>query len=397
MWRGYVGAKWRSKQNFLFLAVSIPSIEDKSPKGMEEIVSSFFGLSGWGTFSQQFWQGRQPQSMSLEIVGIGGTIRFVIMIPAGIKDYIEATIYSQYPDAEIMEVEDYSQVIPMELLESEYDWFATELKLAKSDAYPIKTYLDFEHGLTGEIIDPISAFSEVLSLLKPTEQLWLQIVIRPANDGWRKAGLKEVDKLMKRVKKSSKPIIPTIPIVNDFINEMIDVISATPSAAFGEVTFGEKEKKKEAFEKMEFLSPGERTSLEAIERNLSKLGFETKMRAIYLAPKADFNPSDRVSAFFGIMGQFASQDLNAFAPHKRFTTKVDYFFPTPRVEGRKRRLMHWYRAREMDAGGKLFVLNTEELATVFHFPSEKVVAPSLERPEAKKATAPPNLPLVPEE
>ena len=58
--------------------------------------------------------------------------------------------------------------------------------------------------------------------------------------------------------------------------------------------------------------------------------------------------------------------------------------------------MRWFRSRDIVKGGKPYVLNAEELATIYHFPSEMVAAPMVERPKAKKGASPPNLPVVPE-
>ena len=40
-----------------------------------------------------------------------------------------------------------------------------------------------------------------------------------------------------------------------------------------------------------------------------------------------------------------------------------------------------------------YVLNTEELATLWHFPGQIMRVPSLERIESKEASPPPNLPI----
>ena len=40
-----------------------------------------------------------------------------------------------------------------------------------------------------------------------------------------------------------------------------------------------------------------------------------------------------------------------------------------------------------------FVLNTEELATMWHFPGQILKVPTLERIESKEASPPPNLPM----
>ena len=42
---------------------------------------------------------------------------------------------------------------------------------------------------------------------------------------------------------------------------------------------------------------------------------------------------------------------------------------------------------------KMFILNTEELATVFHFPGKTAETPSFERVDSKKSEPPANLPF----
>jgi hypothetical protein len=43
--------------------------------------------------------------------------------------------------------------------------------------------------------------------------------------------------------------------------------------------------------------------------------------------------------------------------------------------------------------GTPFVLNSEELATIFHFPGQVAAAPNLYRVPSKKGQAPSNLPI----
>jgi hypothetical protein len=49
--------------------------------------------------------------------------------------------------------------------------------------------------------------------------------------------------------------------------------------------------------------------------------------------------------------------------------------------------MNWF------SGRLPFVLNTEELATIFHFPGRVAETPTFGRIEARKSEAPPNLPI----
>ena len=56
--------------------------------------------------------------------------------------------------------------------------------------------------------------------------------------------------------------------------------------------------------------------------------------------------------------------------------------------------MHWPVSRFILAYFEqhTFVLNTEELATMWHFPGQILKVPTLERIESKEASPPPNLP-----
>ena len=50
--------------------------------------------------------------------------------------------------------------------------------------------------------------------------------------------------------------------------------------------------------------------------------------------------------------------------------------------------------REGDYKTGTFILNTEELASLFHFPSRRVApAPGVPRVEAKRGEAPPEIPI----
>ena len=60
------------------------------------------------------------------------------------RNLVENAIFSQYPDAELHEVEDYTKRLPQVLPNAEYDLFGADFTLQKEDAYPIRTYIDLE-------------------------------------------------------------------------------------------------------------------------------------------------------------------------------------------------------------------------------------------------------------
>ena len=148
-----------------------------------------------------------------------------------------------------------------------------------------------------------------------------------------------------------------------------------------------------------FLSPGERDVLSSIETNVSKPGYKTKIRFIYAAEREIFNRGN-VAAVMGFFRHFNTQHLNSFKPNSGTMTIGGYFFSKQREYIRKRKLLENYRKRWLAENPNslrpkgLFVFNTEELATIYHFPGMATVAPSLPRIGAKKGEPPTSLPVV---
>ncbi len=107
---------------------------------------------------------------------------------------------------------------------------------------------------------------------------------------------------------------------------------------------------------------------------------------------------------FAFFSQFCTSNLNGIKPYPITLTKIhkSWFLPLNsilprRLYVRKRRLFRNYikRFRPLyPLPGGTFVFNTEELATIFHFPGRMVApAPSVQRVEYKKGEAPPGLPV----
>jgi hypothetical protein len=144
-------------------------------------------------------------------------------------------------------------------------------------------------------------------------------------------------------------------------------------------------------------SKGEQQTIESVERAISKPGFDTAIRVIYLAEEEYFD----VSTISGMMSSFKqyTSGLNRFKPVSKETTDFDAPWMDPlgsRLAERKRKLFnHYIRRAHFETRHNIrdFILNTEELATIFHFPPSVVETPTLPRMEAKKVEPPPNLPL----
>ena len=132
--------------------------------------------------------------------------------------------------------------------------------------------------------------------------------------------------------------------------------------------------------------------MKAIEENITKPAFTSKVRFIYLAERSKF----KASSFAGILGgfrQFSDITLNFFEPDKHTVTGIKkLFFQDSTRQFRKYMILSNYKKRKINSGK--YDLNVEELATVYHFPGEAVTANTLNRVQSKKATPPSNLPII---
>ncbi|MBI2021088.1 hypothetical protein HYS99_01070 [Candidatus Giovannonibacteria bacterium] len=388
-WVAYVRANFISNLKWMLLEIKIPKEVAKSPKAMENFLAGIHGSGKGGNLLEKYWDGWLTPWFSLEIVGDRTGVHFYIWCQKFFKRMIESQVYAQYPASEIKEVEDYTRDVPSLPVEG-WNMWGTEFILTKPDAYPIRTYEDFPiEDISAKEeerkIDPLSSLIEYFGTLRNSERLWLQIVIQPMGDKWKKEGEALVAKL---AGKEVKP--PTPP----FVIRMIGVFFDTVATLLGLPTAASSKKQENQF-RMLNMSPGEINTIKAIENNITKFGLETGIRWMYIAKKEDYNTLS-IPSMFGIFRQFSSQTLNGFKPNGERTTSADYFFVNTRVNMRKNWLFNAYQLRSFfhpPYKSDTIVLSSTELATIYHFPGMVAGAPSMERIEAKRGAPPPNLPV----
>ncbi|EKD46215.1 MAG: hypothetical protein ACD_68C00094G0001, partial [uncultured bacterium] len=307
------------------------------------------------------------------------------------RDMAEAQVYSQYPQAQITEIPDYTTDAPDKWPDEEYEMFGADYVLTKEDAYPIRTYLDFLSSAKDVVFnDPLASLTEGLSKLKEGEQVWIQLIIRPAGEDWHEEGVKLAKKLI-GAKVEMKKNLMDKSVENLLINPLHAVQKGLETSLGSQSE--EIKKNEEPISLMQFLSPGEKNVVEALEKNIGRQGFKVSFRFIYLAKKDLFSPPKGVRVVNGAVKQFSTLDLNGFKMYNKTRTKIDYIFVKTRENRRKRKIMRRYKQRNMDKKPRQFILSTAELATVFHFPFTSVKAPMVERTESKKSQPPIELPM----
>lgn len=389
--------QYSSSMKKVLLALDIPKLNEQSPKAVEALFSTIHGSYSHHDRIEKYWIGKIQAAYSFEIVSIDGYVQFYVWVWNKFRDVLEAAVYAQYPDAEITEVEDYVRNAPSVFPSEEYDLAGSEFRLVNKPAFPIRTYPEFEDKLSGELKDPMSALLESLSKLRPGEQLWVQILVRPLDDkAWRHTGERVVRKLIGAKEKGKKP-----GMIRELLNFPMDLIEGGLIPAFEK-----KQTKDEPPTMMLHLSPGERIVVEGIQRKLAKKPFSTKIRWVYIARKDVFSKSRTFALMKGTFGQFTILDQNGLAQYGKATTKTDYpwqlnkkfeyltLFMVRTLTTRQNSLFRAYRGRDMGVGAPPSVMNIEELATIYHFPVVQVKAPLVKKTESKRAEPPVSLPVM---
>lgn len=387
-WLDNKQGKYVQSFNRIYLAIDVPKDNEQTPKAVEQIFAHMAGAYRKATKWQVHYEGYIQPWFTFEIISIEGYIQYIIGTPEKYRDLVEAAVYAQYPDAEITQVDDYTKVFDVRTFFQTHDLWGTELALKKDQAYPIRTYPQFEHVLSGEFLDPLGSFMEILGRMGRGEQLWLQICVRPIDESWKAKADALVRKLIGVKSKPKTTILGTI------FSPLLEVVQEAFNQIGGRAS-GDKSSKSDSMPSlMQHLSPGERAVVEAIQMKIAKVGFQTKMRMLYLAHKDVMNKGKGVEGFMGSMRPFQALDVNGLTVDKYTKTSAEYFFKKQRIRWRQEKMLRSYKSRSMWLGGRTFVLNTEELATLYHFPTPSVRAPLLKRTEAKRGEPPFAIPII---
>ncbi len=355
----------------ILLEIRLPKEIFKSPKAMEFLFNALYQTGGEGNWYDVYWKGQTRPWFSFELCSIDGKLHFFIWTQKKFKNLIEANLYSQYPGIEIHEVPDYVTTVGFN--PEKQNAFTAEFELTKPDPFPIKTYVDY--GMDKDPkeefkIDPMTPLVEFLaSSVGMGHNVWIQIIARAHKaEDWDPTEKKLVDN---RWSKGAE--------------KEVDKIRA-------------KTKGKEAGEPARRLTKVEEDIISALQRSVTKQGFDVGIRAVYIAPKDIFNSAVSAGVVAGFRN-YNSGELNGFKAVRNPDTTVDFpwqFIKKRKKNPKKQEMIDAYKNRGYfynQFSSPYFILNTEELATIFHLPGGVATTPAFDRIGSKKAEAPSNIPL----
>lgn len=388
-WMHYIRYLFWFNTDMCVLEVQLPPEVTKSPLAMELFLTTLYNTGGESTFIARIWKGSYRAIWSLEIASNEGRIGFYIHLRKTWRSIVEARLYGQYPEAKINEVEDYVNKVPFNL--NDYDIFGVEFQKSEPNALPIRTYIDYQldkNPDTPEVqVDPITNLVEFLGQIGQGQYIWMQLILRPfKKNEWYGFYL------------------PGDPF-KDGAKEGIQKITKDAITRAAALTEDPLEKKKVGTRGATLLSPGERTQVEAIERSLTKNAFECGVRVVYISRKdvGERNPYHGINngAIINFFAAYKYPNYNSLGPTSRLNAYFDYPWQDwgdIRKNMEKRNAWFRYKHRAyfyVPYDQVPTFMTSEEIATIWHFPSSVVKTPALDRVPSRRSEAPINLPTGP--
>lgn len=374
-----------------FLQITMPPEAEQTPKAMEIAYDVWGGIHKNPDIIEKYFDGYLESWYSCELQCKMGLARYIMVVPTSHRRFFEGVIYGQYPQAEINEVEDYTLRFPWYDNGTKFNMYGTEVALVNDDIYPLKTYVEYEDKMAPEdrFIDPHQSLVEAYTNVGPGEEYWVQVLIRPIDAGtvkaWAKEGEEEIAKISGQAKKKKPSFVHSARL--SILRLPLDIVSGMFHPPI------ERESKDEK-PQLRFFNPVDEAKMKGILQKTSKGAFKTKIRIIYIAPLGQLHKPN-ISRAIGAFKQFNTFHLNSMKPDDATKTNgPNLFMKNSRRAFRERSILLNYQWRDFWGVKSGQMLNSEELATLYHFPVRYVQAPGVERSKAGLKTAPANLPYA---
>ncbi len=210
----------------------------------------------------------------------------------------------------------------------------SDMKLTQSDVLPIKTFQSFE-------VDPLAAITATLAKFGEDEEAWMQLIIRPASDKWQQKNEKYLANLKGGGTSWKALLAPS------------DKPAAPPK-----------------------LTEYQQLRASGAETKGQKLAYDTALRIVYRGNVSEQAAKLRLQSIAASYKQFNTTYLNGFVQGKTLDEAG----------------LSSYRDRSI--GTNHFVMNIEEVATLYHLPHTTVETPFILWASSQTAEPPASLPLV---
>ncbi|PIP34737.1 hypothetical protein COX21_01305 [Candidatus Falkowbacteria bacterium CG23_combo_of_CG06-09_8_20_14_all_41_10] len=301
------------------------------------------------------WLFGREDHFSFEIVAHNSKISFYVAAPRAKALYLEQQIHAHYPEASIEEVDDYNAFTSRGAILSAF------LRPKRNFIFPFKTYNDME-------ADPMNSIVNVMSKLELNESVSVQYVVRSAKRGWHKV-MKDVVSKAYKIQSVSEVFKISTAALTGFSNFIIHYIILGPFNMLETKAKDNEVQRKELTEK-------EKEMLKKMEEKNSKAGLDINLRLVVAAPdklRAQMYLDNMASAY---------SEYNYYEYGNTFGQAI---------KTNQQKIINNFIYRRF-IKRQSFLLNTEEICSLFHFPLPHTETPNIDWLVSKTAPAPNNIP-----
>lgn len=287
--------------------------------------------------------------VSFEIVAKNGLVYYYAVVPIVLMDVVKQAIAAAYPSARLEEVPEHSVFSRVGKMSGT---IGGEFTLKKDYIYPIATYIDTKQDASRALLNAISAAGR-------EDGVGLQVLFRPAKESWAKNAISHADAIKKDKAKGKNGLLKGLIQPRD----IMEALWKPPEGA------DDKNSNPEDRE----LTDTEKASIEAIQDKARYPGYEVLVRVVVSS-----NTSARSQSLLkNITAAFALFDSTSFNGFK--------FSLTKNVDD----LVTAYIFRFFPQAVTSNILNSVELATLFHLPDQSSIPTSqVQRQMAKQVDGP---------
>lgn len=362
-----VFSRWRvmpaayHKKVFRLTIPQRPLDKDEKQKEIKEMLSAidnFYSNLGGLRAERGFrpWLFGRHDHWSFEIVfDSEGMITFFIAVPQYLEDYVKQQFLSHYPYCQIDEVDDYNIFRPQGFAAIGY------LKLVKDKMFPILTYKNME-------ADPLNSILSTLSKLSDGQMAAIQLVMRSARGSWRKRGVKVASEMQQ-----GKTLKQAIAAASGSSGGVLGALGKPADWFYA----NKGQNSNQPVPQFQYrLSPMEEQTMRSIEEKASKAGLDVNIRIVSFAGD-EARSKD-------ILRQIA----NSFSQYSNYEYANGF---KAVIKGSGPKLINDFIYRNFDEKISV-VLNTEEMASLWHLPLSIADIPRLRWLQARRLPPPQNMP-----
>lgn len=341
--------------NMALLLVTVPLHRKKDVQAKEEeqrligVMEQFYSSisqSNKGSWMETAFSGVSAVTFEIAVHNVGEEVHFYMSVPRKYIDTVEKQITALIGGSRVDLADDYNIFNYQGVTRGSY------LTLSRSFYLPLKTYKNLES-------DPLNTVINAMSRLEFNgEGSAMQILIKP-NKAWQNTAQKIIMEMRKG---------------KSFSGAYSEATKGILSSIFETLHKKKKEEKPDLEKEQKVL---DEMTIKALESKISKVGFDVNVRLLtsaYTETRANAILSDIENAFL----QFENPAINNFKLNKVAEKKLD-------------RLIYDFSFRNFNNREKI-VLNSEELASIFHFPTPYMEVKKIKSQKVKTAPAPVNLP-----